>query len=60
MTGGASDTAHIYVARMVELHVEALENRKRLQRPGLRIAMANRADRIRRIGELLYMTTGAR
>ena len=60
MTSRATNAAHAYVARMIEFHVEAAETRKCFQSPGLRIAMANRADCIRRVGKLLYVTAGAR
>ena len=45
MTSSATDAAHIQVPRMIELHPETLQVRKRFQRAGLNIGMTDSADR---------------
>src|SRR5712692_408236 len=60
MTSNATKTAQSQMARVVELHVEATEARKWFQRSRLRITVTDRTDRIRRIGKLFDMATGAR
>ncbi len=60
MTSCATNPAHSHVTRVVESHVEAAEPRKWFQSSRLRVAVANRAYRIRRITKLLYMTASAR
>jgi hypothetical protein len=59
MTGRATDAAHRHMLRMIELHPKTHQSiRKRLNRAGLRISVANGADRTFRILKLLSMTTG--
>src|SRR5512140_1355899 len=59
MAGGATDTSHFEVQRMIELHPKTLQSRKRFQRAGLYIGMTDGADRAAGIRELLCVTAGA-
>ena len=44
VTGGATNAAHLQVSRVIELHAETLQTRKRLQRSRFHVRMTDRAD----------------
>ena len=60
MTSCTTNAAQSHVARVIEFHIEASETGKCFERSRLRLAVADGADRIRRISKLLYVTTSAR
>jgi hypothetical protein len=60
MTGRAIDASHVHMQRMIELHAEASQARKRFQGAGLHVGVADGANRAVRIRKLLRMTTRAR
>ena len=45
MASSATDAAHAQVARVIELHAEALQARERFQRSRLHVGMTDGADR---------------
>ncbi len=59
VTGCATDVAQIHVPRVIELHAKAAQAWERLERAGLHIGVANRADRTVSTLKLLRMTAGA-
>lgn len=61
MTRSAIYASHAYVPRVIEFHSETHQSRrKRLRRPGLRISVADCADRTIGRRKLLRVTSGAR
>ena len=59
MTTGAADASHFHVTRVIELHVETFQTRKRLQRARLHVRVTDGANGSFRLSELLRVTTGA-
>ena len=59
VASGATHTAHVQVSRVIEVHAEALQPGKRLERAGAHISVANRADRTLTVRKLLRVTPGA-
>ena len=61
VTSCATDTAHLHVLRMIELHAEADKPRgKRFQRARFHVGVTDGADWTFGIGKLLRVTSGAR
>ena len=60
MTSSAANTFHVQVARVIELHAEALKPRERLQGARCHVGMADRANRAVGICKLLRVTACAR
>lgn len=60
MTGRATYTAHVHVARMIKVHAKALQTWEGLERAGFDVRVTDGAYRTVRIRKLLCMTTSAR
>ena len=60
VTARTTDTSHVEVTSVIEVHAKTLQTRKGFQRTGRRVCVADGANRSARTGELLRVTSGTR